>query len=631
MTVRGTVRATAKAMTRVTARAMTRVTVRATTRVTTGGTARVRTRVLAGVTALLCLAGCASVPSGGRVMSGRSAERAEPISDPYVRIVPVRPRHNWAPEDIVTGFLTASGAFNDDHEVAREYLTPQTSAAWKPGARPQVIVLQSVPSVSPPRAGGAETTVEVNATRLGYIGSDGQYTAETGTLYTTSFGLTQDSARQWRISRIPTELQNGLMLAKGDVDRAFRVFNLYFFEPGGGVLVPNGIHLPLGNRQDLPRQLVQALLAGPTGWLRPAVRSHFPAGTRLVGDGVSIADGVATVDLSAPARRGDLQRMAAQLGWTLRQLPEIRGVKLRIDGETVDPGGLGAVQTAEDWTRFDSDTPRSGGEETIYLRGPDGRPRQLLDAAAVPAGTTGQDRLHRPSLSPDRRIAGLDSAGDTLYSGDLTGGTPVRAVLDAEHEDGTFTPPSWDRRGGLWTVESRRDGSTLWMVPRSGAAVRVQTWDLSSHRVLAFRVARDGVRVAAIVQIGDERQIRLGRIVQRSETVAVGDFLPISAELVDAVDLAWNDSDTLAVLGKTKATATQVTPYLVPVSGNGITAVGSGSLGEARSITAAPGSRIVIGAEINGESSICRQSTLRDWRFDEWKCDSLGSDPTYWN
>lgn len=598
----------------------------------TAGRTRRRVRLLAAVTALVCLAGCASVPSGGRVMSGRSAQRAEPVTDPYVRIVPVGPRHDWGPEDIVKGFLTASGAFNDDHGVARQYLTSQASAAWKPGARPQVIVLQSAPSVSTPRGGGSETTVEVVATRLGYIGSDGQYVAQSGSTYTTTFGLTQNSERQWRISRIPTELHNGLMLAKDEVERTFRVLNLYFFEPGGEVLVPNGIHLPLGNRQDLPRQLVQALLEGPTGWLRPAVRSHFPAGTRLIGEGVFISDGVATVDLSAHARRGDLQRMAAQLGWTLRQLPEVRGVRLRIDRQTVNPGGLGTVQTVGDWARFSFDAVHGGdGEETVYLRGPDGRPHQLLDASAVPAGTTGQDRLYRLALSRDRKIAGLNRAGDTVYSGDLTGGAPIRAVLEAEHKDGTFTRPSWDHRGALWAVESYRGGSTLWMVPRDGTAVRVQSWGLASHRVVAFRVARDGVRVAAIVQVGGDRQIWLGRIVHRPEGVVVGDFLPLSAELVDAVDLSWNDSGTLAVLGKTKATATQVTPYLVPISGSTITAVGSGSLGEARSITAAPGSRIVIGTEINGENSICRQSNLRDWRFDEWKCDSLGSDPTYWN
>ncbi|SEF96231.1 Sporulation and spore germination [Thermomonospora echinospora] len=593
---------------------------------------RSRIGVPALVMALVCLAGCASVPSGGRVVSGRSAERAEPIAEPYVRLVPVRPRRDWAPEDIVKGFLIASAAFDDDHEVAREYLTPAANAAWRPGHRPQVIVLQSAPSISPPPAVGAEALVEVAAARLGRIGSDGQYTAQPDT-YTTSFGLARDSAGQWRIDRMPTDLQGGLLLDMSDVDRAFRVLNLYFFDPDGKVLVPNGIFLPLVNRQDLARQLVAALLAGPTGWLRPAVRSYFPPGTRLEGAGVAIADGVATVNLSAAAYPADHARMAAQLSWTLQRLPEVRRIKLQIAGETVEPAGRGPIQSTEDWEQYNSDTSRGGTEEIVYLRGPDGRPHQLLVNDATPAGTTGEDHLHRPALSPDQRIAGLDEAGDTVLSGDLMGGTPVRPVLETEHSDGRFTAPSWDPRGTLWSVELFRGGSTLWMRPGKGQQpVQVQQWELASHKVLALRVARDGVRVAAIVETDDGRQLRLGRIVRGpGGVVGVGEFLPIGSDLVDVTDLAWGDSNSLAVLGKTKATATQVTPYWVPVNGGGITPVGSGSLGEAKSITAAPGSRIVIGAEINGKNSICRQSDLRDWRFGEWKCDPLGSEPTYWS
>ncbi|REE98462.1 LpqB family beta-propeller domain-containing protein [Thermomonospora umbrina] len=583
-------------------------------------------RILGGVVALACLAGCASVPSGGRVVSGRSAERAEPIAEPYVRLVPVRPRHNWTPDDIVKGFLTAAAGFNNDHEVAREYLTPTANASWRPGPRPEVIVTESAPSLSQQNGG---TLVQVAATRLGHIASDGQYTAQSGTTYVTSFGLVRDANAQWRINRVPTELQRGLLLSGSDVDRAFRVLNLYFFEPDGNVLVPNGISLPLVNRQELPRQLVQALLAGPTTWLKPAVRSFFPAGTRL--RGISISEGIATVDLSSEAHLGGEERMAAQLTWTLQRLPEVRQVKMQIDGDTIDPGGLGQIQSAEEWERFNSDTSRGRTEEIAYLRGADGRPHQLLDNDAIATGTKGDDHLYRPALSSDRLIAGLDSAGDTVLSGDLLGGVPVRPVLEAQHPDGRLTPPSWDHRGALWTVESFRTGSTLWVRPEGRQPIRVARWELSGHEVLALRVARDGVRVAVIVKIGGSRQLRLGRIVRSAGgVIEVGRFLPISSELVDAVDLAWSDSSALAVLGRTKATATQVTPYSVPVSGGSITPIGSGILGEAKSITAAPNSRIIIGAENNGKNSICRQSNLREWRFGEWNCDPLGSDPTYW-
>jgi hypothetical protein len=361
------------------------------------------------------------------------------------------------------------------------------------------------------------------------------------------------------------------------------------------------------------------------------VRSYFPQGTRL--RGVGIADGVATVDLSAEAYRGNHERMAAQLSWTLQRLPEIRRVKMQIDGDTIEPNGRGPIQSTEDWEQYNSDTSWSGTEETAYLRGPDGRPYQLGDNDATPAGTSGEDHLHRLSISPDRRIAGLDSARDTVLSGDLPAGNPIRPVLEAEHPDGRFTPPSWDLQGTLWTVESFRGGSSLWVWPgKNQEPVRVPRWELAEWKVLALRVARDGVRVAAIVEVEGSRQLRLGRIVRGSGGVVdVGGFLPIGSDLVDVVDLAWGDSNSLAVLGKTKDTTPQVTPYWVPVNGGDVTPVGNGSLGEAKSITAAPGSRIVIGAEINGKDSICRQGNLRDWRFGEWKCEPLGSDPAYWS
>mgnify|MGYP001156521776 FL=1 len=595
---------------------------------------RARLRLTAAVAALACLAGCASVPSGGRVTSGRPAERAEPIAEPYVRVVPVSPRPGWAPDKIVKGFLIASSAFNDDYKVARQYLTSSADAAWRPGPRPQVIVLDGEPIISAPREAGGEMLVEVTATRLGHIGSDGQYTAQPGGAYTATFALQSNSAGQWRISRMPAELRDGLLLSQSDVDRVFRVLNLYFFDPDGKVLVPNAVFLPLVNRQRLARQLVAALLAGPTTWLKPAVRSYFPSGTRL--QDVDISDGVATVSLSAEAYRGDHERMSAQLTWTLQRLPEVRRVRLQIDGDAIEPGGVGPIQAPEDWEEYNSDTSEGGTEETVYLRGPDGRPHQLHDNdVTTPANTSGRDRLHRPALSPHdgrSRIAGLNADGDTVLSGDLLGGTPIRPVMWAEHSDGRFTPPSWDLRGWLWSVESFSGGSSLWLRQRDRQPVRIRQWELSGHRVVAFRVARDGVRVAAIVKIGDSRQLRLGRIVRDAKgVISVGGFLPISPELVDVTDLAWGDSTSLAVLGRTKLTETQVTPYWVPVNGGDILPVGTASQGEAESITAAPGSRIVIGARINGEDNICRQSSLRDWRFDQWKCAPLGSDPTYWS
>ncbi|MDI5982913.1 GerMN domain-containing protein, partial [Amycolatopsis magusensis] len=147
----------------------------------------------------------------------------------------------------------------------------------------------------------------------------------------------------WRIAGLPGDDKAGLLLTKDDVERAMRTVNLYFFAPDRRTLVPNGVFLPVVNRQTLPTQLVQALLTGPTSWLNGAVDTAFPEGTRLRRS-VQIDKDVATVDLTGQARGGDVERMSAQLSWTMRQLSEIKSWRLSIEGRTVAPDGTGATQ-----------------------------------------------------------------------------------------------------------------------------------------------------------------------------------------------------------------------------------------------------------------------------------------------
>ncbi len=83
-----------------------------------------------------------------------------------------------------------------------------------------------------------------------------------------------------------------------------------------------------------------ALLAGPKGAelaSRPAIYTAIPDGTRLLG--VTIADGIATVDLSREFESGggtySMQARLAQVVYTLTQFPTVDGVLFEIDGEPV--------------------------------------------------------------------------------------------------------------------------------------------------------------------------------------------------------------------------------------------------------------------------------------------------------
>ncbi|MQY07108.1 LpqB family beta-propeller domain-containing protein [Actinomadura macrotermitis] len=569
--------------------------------------------------------GCANVPSGGRVVAGHAADRVEQADDPYVRLIPAHPRPDWSPAQVVAGFLAASGGFDDGHKVAREYLSAG-SASWNPGPRPAVTVFQNWQPPQVVQQNGDSASVQVAGDRLGRIGGDGQYSADPDTAVET-FQLTRSPQGVWRITGLPDDARSGLLLTKADVDRAFRTVNLYYFAPGRPTLVPNGVFLPLVTRHDLPDQLVRALLTGPSSWLGPAVKSEFPEGTRLRGR-VALDKDTATVDLSKEARGGDPDRMSAQLSWTLRQLSEIKRWKLQIEGVTVEPRPTGPLQPVRSWPQNAPDGPEAeaGQAQPAYVIGAAGSLARLAGDQPQPAGLP-PNRLVRPAVSGDHQeIAGLSRGGDQVLAGALANGTAeVHTLLTRRDRRTRFTAPGFDRDGTLWTVETSQNRSWLWMRQRGRPPVRVQTWGLGGREVSAFRVARDGVRAAAIVKIDARYQVQLGRIVRGpAGPTEAGSFLPVSSELTESVDLAWRDFGTLAVLGS-KNNDKSVLPYLVPVSGAAVSALGAGALGVPKTITAAPNQSVLVGTQAG---TVCRQTNPND-QISEWLCSVQGSDPTY--
>ncbi|WP_329522305.1 LpqB family beta-propeller domain-containing protein [Spirillospora sp. NBC_01491] len=575
----------------------------------------------------LCVAGCANVPGGGRVVSGKPVERAEQVDDPYVRLIPVRPRPEWGPEEIVSGFLAASASFDDDHKVAREFLAAQTS--WRPGLRPSVTVMRNREAPRVVKQTATQAVVKVVGDQLGTIASDGQYRAAAEHIE-VSFQLGRTPQGLWRVTGLPDDERAGLLLTQVDVERALRPVNLYFFAPDQRTLVPNGIFLPVVNRRDLPSQLVRALLNGPTSWLYGAVKSAFPPGTHLSGEGVEISKDIATVDLSKEAGTGSVERMSAQLSWTLRQFSEIKRWRLRIGGEAVAPKDMNVTQDVRAWEVNAPDGHEEQVTQSAYGIGGSGFLSTLDGRVPQPVTTGNAWRLSRPAVAPDyQEVAGLTSKGDqVLTAAPLTGSPTPKPLLASSRRGGRFTPPSWGRDGLLWTVETAKDKSWLWVRQRGRPPARVSHWGLSGREVMAFRVARDGVRAAVIVDVDGEPQVQIGRIVRDARgAVDVGSFLPVSSELLRARDLVWRDYGTLAVLGQ-KDSDTQALPYLMPVSGSAITSLGVGSLGEPRTITAAPGSPVLIGTRASNRNLVCKQRSPRD-QFSEWACDIPATDPTY--
>lgn len=587
-------------------------------------------------------AACAQVPVGGRVVPISAGQGGVSQEQPYVRSFPVPPDPKWDPVELVQGFLTAAGSFDKDHYTARLYLQPGVS--WLPVTPPKVFVTDDQPApAGTDRAADGATIVHVQVTQVGVINNQGQYQAQQKTII-EDFRLGQNAKGEWRITGLPADLVSGILLSQQDRDRAFQMRNLYFFAPDRNVLVPNPVFLPITSRADLPGQIVRALLAGAGDWLSPAVVNDFPPNTKLLGNKVDVsADGTATVNLSGEASSGDRAGMSAQLAWAFkRSVPEIKHLRLQINGVTVVPNAtVGPVQPINNtWDAYGPDAAihASAGYQAFVVdknghlaafSANDGRPPQ-------PIASLANVRVNRPAISIDRtRAAWLSSRGDVLYTGNFSSPASVKLVLQAR-PGATFTQPSWDRYGNLWTVESTDNQSWLWVQQPGHDPVQSDIWDKSGFKVLAFRVALDGVRVAAIVSNNGKGEIQLGRITRDSNAQpSVGPFLPISTftSVADAVDLAWRGADDLAVLGKATG-GVQPPPYDVPVSGGQGYAIGTATPAGLATIAAGPYPvPVLVGVQSQeaGGPSLC---WLRDSRGDQlssdWWCPQPGvTTPVY--
>ena len=537
----------------------------------------------------LVLAGCgnvpqaftAQVPTSGPIQQGEQVGGSS--ADQFIRVIARPPRAGMSAPEIVQGFLDASASFDGDHAVAREYLTDEASLRWDPSVG--VVVYEGVPTLTE-----SGPSVQFSATQAGTIEDGGRYqVVNPGTEASATFRLVE-TGEGLRIDGLP----NGLLLSQTDVDRAFRSYALYFFNPDFEILVPDSRMIPVIG-PGLATTLVRRLLQGPSAWLQPAVRTGFPDGVGLNIDAVLIDGGVARVDLDAAAQVADdaaRQALSQQLVWTLRQLPDVQSVDITAAGQPFFVPDVSNPQPRDAWPEVDPSGLAPGS--SAYVASSIGV-RRITDDGTEPVD--GQAGTRTPlftdiAISRDSsRIAGLD-AGRQLSAGTLTPNATLFPFRGA-------SPPAsfaFDGSSNLWVVDDT--GDVLLYSP-SGRAFPIEIVGVAEGEVLRAAVpSRDGTRAALLVQSGPRTNLLLARIVRPSPTGRVGitlqDPIRVESKLVEVVDVAWSSADSLAVLGSESAGAVQV--YEVDIGRGSLLAQGSPE--NPVSLAAAPGlPTLVAGAD----------------------------------
>lgn len=494
------------------------------------------------VAAVATLVGCATIPTAGPIGTGEVVVRQPGAPVPLA----IEPEPDAPPEQIVGGFLRAvdAGIF-DEFATARQFLTFQASSSWDPRAR-TVVYQGGGPDIVRQDDGNVLVTVPVAAT----IDAGGRLAeAAPSTREEVAFELTRNGEGQWRISA----LEDGALLSSPTFEQFFRRTPLYFATTDLEYLVPDVRWFAARNQATAA---VEALLAGPSPWLRDAVLTGVPDGARLSTTAVTVERGVAQVDLSVEARlataaeRGLLQ---AQLDATLmrQQGVLVNDVQMLIAGAPVDPPAVPELVV----------NPLAG--EGPYVLA-DGTLGLLERGTVVPVEGIGPlpDDADGPALEPGGGVVAVRLGVSQVAVVPADGSAPVPLLTGT-----ALVPPSVDRFGWVWSGERASTG-VLRAARADGTTVEVELPWLAGRTVQGLAVAVDGARLVVTSTGQEGAAVDVAEIVRMEDGTPrqSGEPLPLAPALVDVGPATWVDEVTVGVLGRSGSQAA-ATVHLVEVGG----------------------------------------------------------------
>ncbi|HEU0207134.1 MAG TPA: LpqB family beta-propeller domain-containing protein [Pseudolysinimonas sp.] len=468
--------------------------------------------------ALLLLAGCANIPTGGGVSQltiDRSSGDAPLLSQPE------SPVKGASQQEILDGFIKAGRNSQASYSIARQYLTDDFRTTWNPNAG--ALVSSSPIDSTAVSTDELQLSVSVSAS----VDAEGRYSInDVPRTQVLQFRFAKDQHGQWRISSAP----DGTVLTPNRFASIFHPYDLFFFDPSFQFLVPD--RRWFADSTQVATRIVKALLAGPPDWLQGGVVSAFPAGTELTG-APTIDAARATVDLTsqvssqpAAAKR----RMTQQLTQSLGSL-----------------GSLTASITVGGFPVAVADGPEADRYETV-LSDPVGFQKgvfgTLVNGAVrpLPGIGTAINRLAPVGAAVGRngdQVAALSAAGVSIVRG-----TAPAVLLDARPG---LAVPTMDPEGFTWSVPKDRPGSII----AYDAANKPHGVAFSLEgRLSSISLSRDGTRMLMAVQTSSGPKLLLAAVIRDKDLVptALGQptFLPIGgAPLLNA---SWASSSTVVAL-----------------------------------------------------------------------------------
>ena len=520
-------------------------------------------KALAATLTVLAIAGCAQLPRSGEIKVG--PEIQGDISSDYLYYSPSGPSNGETQQDILNGFINAGTGPQNDYEAAREYLSQDFKTKWNPNN--EVLIQQGNPNISFNAGGEAAVNFEVQAT----VDADGHFKVlDAGTTRFLKFKMVRENG-QWRISSAP----DLTILIRPVFDVIFRSYSIYFFDAQKTHLVPDLRWFP--SRASTATRMVNAMLKGPSDWLAGAVSSAFPEGTALSLNSVTVADGIASVDLNGKAltaKEATKRLMKAQIRATLTQLPNVYSVAISIER------GQQEIQDVPDLV------PTVASSQAVVLQG--GELQFFNDGVSNPiAGTS--DLISRTgatdfAITDSQDWVALKSASGVFRSHiGIFGVSPT--LIDARPAQLT---PMFDAQANLWTM-TRTAGEVVQVTSPGGIKRNLKLGWLDAFPRGQFAISAEGSRMAVLAGSGTTRQVYVASINRDSSGMPTSFGAPI--EVVKATDspksVSWSDENTVATLHTLSDGTTGATLYTIGGTTRDLGSLNSGRTLEARLSNAA--------------------------------------------
>jgi hypothetical protein len=471
--------------------------------------------------ALLLLAGCVDIPTGGSVTKLTIDSTG---GDSALLTLPEAPTKGASQEEILDGFIRAGRVPQVNYQVAREYLTDDFRTTWNPNAG----VLVSSSPITPAAVSPNELQLAVQTSAT--IDADGRYTttADVQTKF-LQYSFQKDSKGQWRISAAP----DGTVLTPNRFAAIFQAYDLYFFDPSFNYLVPD--RRWFADSTQVATRIVKGLLAGPSPWLAGGVVvSAFPSGTELTGTPV-IDSARATVDLSSQVSSESAtakRRMTQQLTQSLSGLGTasasitVGGFPVSVTGGPEPDLNLSVLQDPVGFEKGAFGTLVGG---TVH---------------PLPGIEAGIDKL-----APVGAAVGRDSNEVAVLGGggvSIVRGTTAPALLDGR--DG-LAAPSLDPEGFVWSVPSGQPSAIV----AYDAQAKAHPLALGvAGTIVSMAVSRDGTRLLVALQTSSGPQLLVAGIIRDKDLIPTSFAQPyyVAVGPGELLSASWVNSGTVVALSQ---------------------------------------------------------------------------------